>query len=88
MWIYSWVFNSIPLVNILLLCQYWEVFATVALSHLSYGFPFAPLSVSQFVFRIAGVTGSYLYFSMNSRFVLSRSVRSCDGILMGIILNP
>ena len=86
-WVYVWIFNLIPLINLSV---------SIPISHSFYYYCYvARLEVresntSRSSFIVQGCfsyPGIFGFFHMKLRIILSKSVKNCVVILMGIVLN-
>lgn len=80
---YIWVFDSVPLVKLSLLCQYLAVLVTLGLQC---SLQSEPLCFGMF-FKDCLSSLVFLFFHMRLSTVLLRSVNNCVGSLLGITLN-
>ena len=86
MWVYFYVFNAIPLINLSVSVLIHVVFINIALKYsLKSGMVVHPELL--LLYRIVLAILDFLVFHMKLRIALSKAVKYCVGNLLGIALN-
>ena len=86
MWVYVWVFDSVPLIHL-------SIFMSISCGLYYYSFVIeleirdSDISRSSFTIQDCSSYPVFLFSQMKLSIVLSKYVKNCVGILLGIALN-